>query len=264
MSLPKLTAASTFRFGSLFSGVGGLDLGLERSGMQCAWQVENDKYATKVLEKHWPNVRRWDDVRTSPPAGEWECDLICGGFPCQGISEANHRGKGLEDERSGLWVEFARILRVIRPTWALLENVSALTWRGLGDVLRDLSESGFDAEWQTLPAQAFGAPHERERVFIVAYSASERCQANEVFARGSLETASTKQASRIRHWPGRAESRGALPNRVRWMPDSELCRVVDGLPDELDRYRVLGNAVVPQVAQWLGERIMEVENAKAN
>jgi len=154
-------------FGSLFAGIGGFDLGLERAGMVCKWQVEIDDYATKVLEKHWPSVRRWSDVRTFPPEGDWNVDVICGGFPCQDISVAG-KGAGLAGARSGLWYEFARIIRTIRPRWVVVENVPALTARGLGTVLGDLAEIGFDAEWHCIPACAVGAPHRRERIWIVA------------------------------------------------------------------------------------------------
>jgi DNA (cytosine-5)-methyltransferase 1 len=246
-------------FGSLFAGIGGLDLGLERAGWECVWQVEIDDYANRVLAKNWPNVRRHGDVRTFPPTepSQWQVDLVCGGFPCQGISEANYRAKGLNDERSGLWFAFARILGSIRPKFAILENVSALTFRGLGRVLSDLSTLGYDAEWQTIPASSFGAPHERERIFIVAYRSGQRCVENEIFSRKPFETTSEKSASRIRLWPGICKSSPALPNRIRWVPVSELCRMVNGLPDQLDRYRGLGNAVVPQVAEWIGRQLLE-------
>jgi DNA (cytosine-5)-methyltransferase 1 len=158
--------------GSLFAGIGGIDLGLERTGgFETVWQVEIDDYARRVLAKHWPNVRRWDDVRTFPPepAEEWRCDVICGGFPCQDISDAGSK-LGLSGKRSGLWREFARIIRVLRPLYVVVENVAALLDRGIGDVLGDLATIGYDAEWEVLSACAFGAPHTRERVFIIANS----------------------------------------------------------------------------------------------
>jgi DNA (cytosine-5)-methyltransferase 1 len=160
-------------FGSLFAGIGGFDLGLERAGMVCKWQVEIDDYATRVLEKHWPTVRRWNDVRTFPPEGDWNVDVICGGFPCQDISVAG-KGAGLAGARSGLWYEFARIIRAVRPGWVVIENVPALTARGLGTVLGDLAEIGFDAEWHCIPASAVGAPHRRERIWIVAHAIGSR------------------------------------------------------------------------------------------
>lgn len=250
--------------GSLFAGFGGNDLGLERAGFKTVWQVEKDEYARRVLEKHWPGLRRPEDVREFPPepASEWECDLICGGFPCQDISAANYRAEGISGERSGLWRDFARILGVLRPRYAIVENVPALTFRGLGTVLGDLAALGFDAEWQTIPANAFGAVHERARIFIVAYSTGQRCQADEVFQRGPFETAEAKQEARLRSWPGIRKPSLALPDRFRWTSDSELCRMVDGVPDGLDRYRGLGNSVVPQVLEWIGRRILTTETSK--
>ena len=146
-------------FGSLFSGCGGMDLGLERAGMTCAWQVEIDPFARKVLAKHWPNIPKHDDVKTFPPSDpkDWHVDLICGGFPCEDLSFAG-KGKGLKGSRSGLWFEFARIVREIRPPFALLENVSALLVRGLDAVLGSLAAMGYDAEWGCVPAAFVGAP----------------------------------------------------------------------------------------------------------
>lgn len=247
----------TITFGSLFAGIGGFDLGFERAGMECRWQVEIDDYANRVLEKHWPNVKRWRDVRTFPQPGFERVDVICGGFPCQDISFGNHKAKGLDGERSGLWFEYERIIRVLRPEFVVVENVAALTFRGLDRVLWFFAKSGFDAEWQTIPATALGAPHERQRVFIVAYRPSKRREANVVFSRRPSETAREESTLRSRNWPGGLESRSSLPNRVRWCPDSELCRVAHGVPDELDRYRGLGNAVVPQVAEYIGRQIVE-------
>src|SRR5438270_5688184 len=155
--------------GSLFSGIGGLDLGLERAGMSVAWQVENDPFCAAVLEKHWPGVKRYGDIREI----RWEevesVDLVCGGFPCQPVSLAGRR-LGTTDDR-WLWPEFARCVRTVRPRYVLVENVPGLLVRGMGDVLGDLAACGYDAEWDCLPAAAVGAPHLRYRVFIVAYTA---------------------------------------------------------------------------------------------
>ncbi len=244
-------------FGSLFAGIGGFDLGFERAGMQCKWQVEIDPFCQRVLAKHWPNVRRWDDVRTFPPAGEWSVDVICGGFPCQDISAANYRGTGLDGERSGLWFEYSRIIRVLRPRFIVAENVTALTFRGLDRVLSDLAACGFDAEWQVISMQMLGAPTERERLFIVAYPTGQRCEADAIFSRGPSKTASAKQEARIRHWPGGLKRGGTLPDRIRWCPDSKLCRVANGVPDQLDRYRGCGNSVSPIASEWIGRRIVE-------
>ena len=169
-----LSAASAgskpLTFGSLFAGIGGFDLGLERAGMRCEWQVEIDPYARAVLAKHWPDVRRHEDVRTFPPTeGEWGVDVICGGFPCQDISVAG-KGAGLAGARSGLWYEYARIIGELRPRYVIVENVAALLARGMGTVLGDLSALGYDAEWHVIPASAVGAPHRRDRIWIVAHA----------------------------------------------------------------------------------------------
>lgn len=162
-------------FGSLFSGIGGIDLGLERSGMKCLWQVENDSFCQGILRKNWPDVGRWDDVRTFPPSPveDWKCDLICGGFPCQDISNAGNR-TGILGERSGLWSEFARIIGLLQPGFVLVENVPALLVRGIDSVLRSLSTFGYNAEWRVISASSFGFTHKRERIFIVAYHTSIR------------------------------------------------------------------------------------------
>jgi DNA (cytosine-5)-methyltransferase 1 len=159
-------------FGSLFAGIGGFDLGLERAGMVCKWQVEIDPYARAVLNKHWPEVPKHDDVRTFPPQGEWGVDVICGGFPCQDISVAG-KGAGLAGARSGLWYEYARIIGELRPRYVIVENVAALLARGMGTVLGDLSTLGYDAEWHVIPASAVGAPHRRDRLWIIAFRNSD-------------------------------------------------------------------------------------------
>jgi DNA (cytosine-5)-methyltransferase 1 len=228
--------------GSLFAGIGGIELGLEwTGGFETVWQVENDPYATRVLEKHWPNVKRWGDVRTFPPepVDEWRCDIIAGGFPCQDISIA-HNGPGLSGQHSGLWREMVRTLRVVRPQYAIVENVAAITARGLARVLGDLAEIGTDAEWDSLPAAAFGADHLRDRTFIVA-------DTNGGDFRGVMRTEGTPpQVSK------------SLWERARAHP-SPLLRESDDVSRRVDRLRCLGNAVVPQVAQWIGERILEAE-----
>lgn len=157
--------------GSLFAGIGGLDLGLERAGFEVRWQVEIDDYCKAVLRKHWPGVKQYGDIREVRGYDLEPVDLICGGFPCEDISLASATGVGIIGKRSGLWSEFKRILGEVRPQWALIENVPALRSRGLALVLQDLDALGFDAEWHCIPASSLGAPHQRDRIFIVAYPA---------------------------------------------------------------------------------------------
>lgn len=157
------------KVGSLFSGIGGIELGFEREGFETAWFVEKDKFCQAVLRKHWPNVEIFEDVSEVDFARLPKVDVLTGGFPCQDISIAG-KGKGIVDgERSSLWKYFAKAIGEIRPKYAVIENVSALTFRGLSNVLADLAKEGYDAEWFDLRASDFGALHKRERIFIVAY-----------------------------------------------------------------------------------------------
>lgn len=157
--------------GSLFSGIGGLERGLERTGaFKTAWNCEIEAYPSAVLKKHWPDVPNLGDI-TKVDWNEVErTDVVCGGFPCQDISVAG-KGKGiLAGEKSRLWSEFARCLRALRPRYALVENVPMLANRGLWLVLADLAEIGYNAEWKIVSAAECGALHRRERLFIIAYA----------------------------------------------------------------------------------------------
>jgi DNA (cytosine-5)-methyltransferase 1 len=256
----------TMSVGSLFSGIGGFELGLERAGgFSVRWQVESDPFARTVLSKHWPDVPRFDDVRTFPPGGEEDdlrVDLICGGFPCQDVSNAKTAQeavpRGLSGEKSGLWHEFSRVVRALRPRWILVENVGTLNVRGLGAVLWDLSSEGYAAEWSTLSAGALGAPHLRRRMFIVAVADPDGT---------GLEGRLGQVLAQSRKDKRNPNS----PRSDRWDPEPEVGRVVDGLPPGVDgrrryprgtkpRVRTLGNAVVPAVAEFIGRRIMEAEH----
>ena len=165
----------------LFSGIGGFSLGLERTGgFETVAFCEIDKFCQKVLRKHWPNVRQYTDIKTLTAAqltaDGITVDAICGGFPCQDISTAGG-GAGMgEGTRSGLWSEYARLIGELRPRYAIVENVSALLGRGLDRVLGDLAQIGYDAEWHCIPASSVGAPHRRDRIWIVAYPTDGGCE----------------------------------------------------------------------------------------
>ena len=274
---PSDVEAAPLTFGSLFAGVGGMDLGLERAGLECRWQVEIDPYATRVLARHWPDVRRWGNIKTFLPdtaserrgawgprrvtarrerralsswVAQWRVDLIAGGFPCQDISYAG-KGAGLSGERSGLWFEFARVVRTLRPRFVLVENVPALLTRGIDAVLGTLATLGYDAEWECLPASAFGLFHNRDRVFICAY-----CQGSVqgVFHCSRAEWKAQFQSRRL----AGSQAVGAWP-ADRFPSEPCVAPLVDGVPEWLGRRgigRGLGNAVVPQVAEWIGRRMI--------
>ena len=326
--------------GSLFSGIGGIELGLERTGgFKTIWFVENDKYCQRVLRKHWPEVPIYGDIKAVDFTELKRPDMLTGGFPCQPVSVAGKK-KGEEDPR-WLWPEYARAIRQIRPRIVLVENVPGLYQRGFSAVLGDLAESRYDAEWDCLPAAAFGAPHLRYRIFLVAYSASrssseQECKCEEVgrseiikrngengimadpdLSRGRKKSVSKQRIKdpakfgddgetqsladsnslrgNSRTWlsdvgrtrlpdtdgscGSRADARGKnvadssssrQPKIFRhifsrqpysqrsswWEVEPSVGRVVDGLPNRVDRLRVLGNAVVPQIAEYIGNMIL--------
>lgn len=162
VSAPRLTV------GSLFSGIGALELGLIRAGLgPVLWQAESDEFCRRVLARHFPDAQRYEDVRAVDRSA-LPVDIVCGGFPCQDLSVAGV-GAGLDGERSGLWRELVRVAREVGPRYLVVENVSALLVRGLGTILGELAESGFDAAWDCIPAAAVGAPHRRDRLFLVAW-----------------------------------------------------------------------------------------------
>ena len=242
---------------SLFSGIGGLELGLERAGMTTVGQVEIDPYCQRVLAQHWPEVPRHDDVVTAPDWWESESrprvDVVCGGFPCQPFSQAGKQ-LGTSDDR-WMWPAMVDVIRGVRPNYVLVENVAQLVRDGLafGTVLADLHALGFDAEWSTLRASDFGAPHPRERVYLLAYAASERGGAHDHVVQSGAG-----------HSPIAAGGLSRLPVHRRrqqasaWLErEPRVARLVDGVPAQVDRLRTLGNAVVPQVAEHIGRLIVD-------
>ena len=237
------------KVGSLFSGIGGLDLGLERAGMTVAWQSEINPFSCRVLAKHWPTVPNLGDITTINWSTVPRVDLICGGFPCQDIS---HAGKlaGIDGERSGLWSHYALAVRILRPRFVLVENVADLLVRGLGRVVADLAESGYRCQWDCIPAAAVGAPHGRDRLFLVADADLGRSGGGDDERRDGRPVPA-EGLERIFRGSPRRQDWGPRPDR------SSLRGVDDGLPDRVDRLRALGNAVVPQVAEHIGRRIME-------
>jgi DNA (cytosine-5)-methyltransferase 1 len=233
--------------GELFAGIGGFGLGLERAGMRVLWHSEIDRYASAVLRKHWPHVPNHGDIRNVRAGTVEPVDVLCGGFPCQDISSAGLRG-GIE--RSGLWGEYARIIGDLGPRYVFVENVSALLGRGLDRVLGDLAALGFDAEWHCIPASAVGAPHRRDRVWIIGSRPG----------RAILADALRRRLAHSSAEPERVVS-GAIDAPVggSWRAEPDVGRVVDGIPARVDRLRCLGNAIVPQIAEAIGRAVMDME-----
>jgi len=298
-------------FGSLFAGIGGFDLGFERAGMECKWQVEIDDYCQRVLAKHWPEVKRHGDIRTVGQHNLEAVDVICGGFPCQPFSVAGKR-EGEADDRH-LWPEMLRVIAELKPTWVVGENVPGIINIFLDQALSDLEDEGYTCETFVLPACAFDAPHRRDRLFILATNADQSAsteqrsehQVSEKSIGRSADVADTSSRRREQRnpkerglsipdqdgngtgiktvadtkrrgtWGRSCGWNGALANAERhykrrrgnspdggwerWSVEPGVGRVVDGVSNRVDRLKSLGNAVVPQVAEWIGRMIVEAD-----
>lgn len=321
----------------LFSGIGGFALGFERAGLRTVAFCEIEPYCRAVLARHWPRVPCYHDVRKLTASrlvrdGIERVDVVAGGFPCQDVSVAGE-GAGLAGEDSGLWFEQRRIVSEVRPRFVVVENVAALLSRGLGTILGDLASLGYAAEWHCIPAASVGAPHRRDRVFVIADADGHDVRNDEQrTARGRDDLRDSRDAvardcgaaefvadadggrcevERIEEHAGeqrerRDESDGCSSRGRRSRPidsdaerershrprdasdpgerrpESDLRRVVDGIPEGMDersawsdgewpdvprvttrsphrtdRLRALGNAVVPQITEIIGREILK-------
>ena len=319
----------------LFSGIGGFSLGLEAAGMETVAFCEREPFCQAVLKKHWPDIPCHEDVTTlDGKQYNGTIDVIAGGFPCQDISLAG-KGAGLAGERSGLWFEYLRIIKEVQPRYVIIENVSALRSRGLEEVLRSLAEIGYDAEWHCIPASAIGAPHRRDRIWIVAYTrsagrdAGNVCQQRDdgkpieqgrsiISAEPSEAPSPVANAESIGHSRGKPSNKasekrtiegggqseglwitepcdadriqhdGIIPDAMceglegqrtlasrigtqlkdpsysrGWQSEPNVGRVADGIPARVHRLKALGNSIVPQIAEIIGEAIMQAEGEVA-
>lgn len=267
--------------GSCFAGIGGLELGLEwTGGFETKWQIENDEYASRVLAKHWPGVKHYSDIRNVVRPDP--VDLICGGFPCQDVSLAGKR-EGLGGKRSTLWGEMFRLICKAKPRWVVAENVPGLLssdgGRFFGNILGDLASSGYDAEWGVLSAAGVGAPHIRERIFIIAHTQclGREARAGRTGIQSKEQNAVGSNALDVREVLADAPQLGGIGRMARpreaesgrayaeatghgwWIAEPNVGRVASRVPFRVDRLRCLGNAVVPQVAQKIGEMILMAE-----
>lgn len=269
----------------LFSGIGGFSLGLERAGMRTVAFCEIDPVCRSILAKNWPGIPCADDI-TKREFVRGEADVIAGGFPCQDISYAGRRA-GLSGKRSGLFWEVVRAVRVVRPRYAILENVAALLGSGMGTVLGAMAADGYDAEWDCISASDAGAPHGRPRVWIAFADAHRKQRQDRRYsplrwwqwgsqeaaeaaadANGKRELEPPRLLGHIRGWLVHGGARTVWVDH--WAAKFEALRGMDhGLPSRLDRAREsacaspLGNAVVPQIPEAIGRAILSAEERLA-
>lgn len=241
----------------LFSGIGGFSLGLERAGFETVAFCEIDPFCRRVLAKHWPKVPCYDDVRTLTAErlkadGISKVEVITGGFPCQDISCAGLKAGIVDGTRSGLWSEIVRLCGELRPRYVIVENVANLLagpperpggW--FGRVLGDLAQCGYDAQWENIPAATVGAPHRRERVWLVAYPSSER-------AVPGVESLLSEGASR-------QLGRSARTDGIFGRDNPTVCDVDDGFPLGLGGHFAGGNSVAPQIPELIGSAILAAQ-----
>lgn len=292
----------------LFSGIGGFSLGLEKAGFKTIAFCEIESYPQQILKQHWPNVQIYEDVTDLTDErlradGFTNIRIITGGFPCQDLSVAGKQ-KGITAERSGLFFEVIRIISEVQPKYVILENVRNLlsgekgAW--FGTVLHELAKIGYDCEWNCIPASSIGAPHQRDRVWIVAYRQTD--VTDTISTRGGRDKAGTSnrqseteresvfkengqtRADNIEQVceviPEGKHSNTLLQSLERqrtiasgiksqlentgypcwWKAEPDVGRVVDGIPKRVDRIKGLGNAIVPQIASIIGKAINERHN----
>lgn len=222
----------------LFSGIGGFSLAASwTGGIETVAFCEIEPYCQKVLHKHWPDVPIYPDIKQLRGEDIGSVDIVCGGFPCQPFSSAGKR-KGKEDDRY-LWPEMLRVIKELRPTWVLGENVANFVNMALDETITNLENEAYETRAFIIPACAIDAPHQRKRVFIVAHSKSST-EHNEIIWEGN-HLCNSKEIV----WGG-FNSSGA--------------RVADGISNRVDRLKGLGNAIVPQVVYPILQGIVDIEN----
>lgn len=257
--------------GSLFSGIGGLDLGLEQAGLgPVIWQIEADPYRREILRRHWSRIPIHHDVRRVGAANLARPAIVCGGFPCQDVSSAGARA-GLGGDRSGLWREFERVVGELLPEWVVVENVASGAKLWVDEVRGDLEWLGYESFPVPLSASDLGAPHRRARIFLVARLADAYAQGEHVRARwpevaGAPEPVPDADGIELRAEPGRCGGMGrgdgggdpAEPVVAGWWPaEPDVDRVAHGIPNGMDRNAALGDAVVPPCAEVIGWIVRE-------
>jgi len=244
----------------LFSGIGGFSLGLESTGgFETVAFCEFDKHARLVLNKHWPEIKIHEDVRTlDAKKYKGSVDVVCGGFPCQDVAIAGKKKGITEGERSNLYVEMLRVISECFPRYAIFENVTGLlsgeSGRWFAKFLYDLAKVGYDAEWHCIPASQFGANHHRDRVWVIAYPTSERR------AEMVLQNITGNGREENERWSSiNAGPLGGACSWKEWEIESGVQLVIDGVSRGIHRCKQHGNSVVPLIPKIIGEAILKYE-----
>lgn len=263
--------------GSLFSEIGGLELGLEMAGVgHTVWQVEIDQWCRRVLAKHWPNAERYEDVREVGAHCLQRVDVLCGGFPCQNVSSAGKR-EGLAGARSGLWFEYLRIVSELHPRFVVVENVASGTKLWLPTVREGLEGLGYRVRAFALSAADVGAPHLRRRVFVVADADGAELRDEPGRSGGARRQGANVAPDDGSTWRahGHADGEGepalaehgemagvcsVASGTSAWASPPEFCPLDDGVSTRLvgRRLKALGNAVVPQCSEVIGRILLEL------
>ena len=234
---------SKLTHGSCFSGIGGFGLAARWAGIETLWQIERDKYCHEVLERHFPNTKKYRNIKEVNPNELQTVDIISGGFPCQPFSVAGKR-RGQKDDRY-LWPKMLKIIQTIKPTYVLCENVLGIIDMALDQTLADLETSGYSCETLIIPACSLDAPHRRDRVWIIAYTDCKYIHPSEFENRVNQKEIDEA----IKRWQSiHFIRRRATQVEFREADKHLLCREADGVPHELDRLKALGNAIVPYIA----------------
>lgn len=247
---------TTIKIGSLFSGIGGFDLGLERGipNSRTIWQVEKDLFCQRILRKHWPNSTIYSDVKTVGSHNLKPVSILCAGFPCQDLSICG-KGAGIyEGKKSNLFWEVYRIACELRPKIIILENVPAITHRGASDVVGSLSSIGYDSEWAIISASSQGAPHKRERWFCVSYPSqftnkrwpTTNSNSNRIRNKSPIQTGRTASNAHVIE---------GLSFWQKFKAPYPVCDLDDGISERLARLRALGNSIVPQCSEYVGKLV---------
>lgn len=249
--------------GSLFSGIGGFELGAEWAfnkenvPNRTLWQVEQDKFCQSILKKHWPNAQIFDDVRTVGAHNLPKVDILMGGFPCQDISVAGLK-KGVENgEKSILWFEMFRVIGELKPRYVVIENVPNIIRLGGVRVVSDLASIGYSTEWSIISAKQFRLPHLRRRWFCIATDTnSQHMQEQPINTQPMEKTRLFKRRSGKVNRKERSNRWSQIPTQ------SPLCSMDDGIPRRVARLKALGNAIVPQCSEWVFQKLITSNDFK--